>query len=173
MMLMTMTSTNFRRSGPSSFRPYTSPDLSPRSPTAADDGRRQKRRHTAPSITYRISAGLVDTYRRVNPSFVWLPIQNPRRVLTKDPRPVGNNGYDNKACDMILTVGDILTTHKGHKFRVLDMLGQGTFGQVVKCRAEWFRTVDDATASDTDRMEDDEFYGMLPRMVAVKVTLNE
>jgi len=160
--------------------------------TAADDGRRQKRRHTAPSSTFKLSAGLVDTYRRVNPAFVWLPIQNPRRVLTKDPRPAGNNNYDNKACDMILTVGDVMNTPKGHKFRIVDLLGQGTFGQVVKCRAEWSRgptsaaataaaaaaaaaaeDVSSAAASDTDRMDEDDFFGMLPRMVAVKVVKNK
>jgi serine/threonine protein kinase len=159
---------NFRN-GPSSFSLYLRPDKSPRASPAVDDGRRQKRRHTTPSLTWKLSVGLVDTYRRVNPTFVWLPIQNPRRVLTKDPRPGGNNGFDNKTCDLILTVGDVLTA-KGNKFRVLDMLGQGTFGQVVKCRAEWSRGED--AASDTDRMEDEDAMAM-PRMVAVKVVKNK
>lgn len=48
-----------------------------------------------------------------------------------------NDGYDNEDSDYILYVNDILgseeTTHK-NRYLILDVLGQGTFGQVVKCQ---------------------------------------
>ncbi|KAJ2995354.1 dual specificity protein kinase yak1 [Globomyces sp. JEL0801] len=48
------------------------------------------------------------------------PINNPRRALTKPSAPVHNDGVDNQDYDYILYVNDIL--------------GSGTFGQVVKCQ---------------------------------------
>jgi dual specificity protein kinase YAK1 len=50
---------------------------------------------------------------------------------------VKNDGYDNEDSDYILYVNDILGSEEsGHKNRylILDVLGQGTFGQVVKCQ---------------------------------------
>ncbi|KAH9446240.1 hypothetical protein Pst134EB_024057 [Puccinia striiformis f. sp. tritici] len=105
---------------------------------------------------------LADTYRLVNPAFRYELSLNPRRVLTKPSKPAGNNGLDNEDSDYILYVNDILggspssssstTTDQnqlahdqnshlkpirsvaGHKYLILDVLGQGTFGQVVKCQ---------------------------------------
>ncbi|KAI9683094.1 MAG: dual specificity protein kinase yak1 [Trizodia sp. TS-e1964] len=49
-----------------------------------------------------------------------------------------NDGYDNEDSDYILYVNDILgseeTGHKRNRYLILDVLGQGTFGQVVKCQ---------------------------------------
>ncbi len=64
-----------------------------------------------------------------------------------------NDGYDNEDYDYILYVNDWLGTDDGHKcvylpisgrrcanrlsrvrYLILDILGQGTFGQVVKCQ---------------------------------------
>jgi dual specificity protein kinase YAK1 len=65
---------------------------------------------------------------------------------------VKNDGYDNEESDYILYVNDILGSEdSGHKYDfpysmecsdhqhrnrylILDVLGQGTFGQVVKCQ---------------------------------------
>jgi dual specificity protein kinase YAK1 len=50
---------------------------------------------------------------------------------------VKNDGFDNEDSDYILYVNDILGSEEtGHKNRylILDVLGQGTFGQVVKCQ---------------------------------------
>jgi dual specificity protein kinase YAK1 len=73
-------------------------------------------------------------------------------VLTKPSKPAHNDGYDNEDYDYILYVNDWLGTDDGHKYVVLgracsfysrvslgrylilDVLGQGTFGQVVKCQ---------------------------------------
>ncbi|KAK6543241.1 dual specificity protein kinase yak1 [Orbilia ellipsospora] len=77
------------------------------------------------------------TYRICNPNFKYESSRNPRRVLTKPSKGVKNDGYDNEDSDYILYVNDILGSEEaGHKNRylILDVLGQGTFGQVVKCQ---------------------------------------
>lgn len=75
-------------------------------------------------------------------------------MLTKPSKGVKNDGYDNEDSDYILYVNDILGSEEaGHKYGaafssrwntelmsrrnrylILDVLGQGTFGQVVKCQ---------------------------------------
>ncbi|KAI8442774.1 kinase-like domain-containing protein [Phakopsora pachyrhizi] len=97
---------------------------------------------------------LASTYRLINPNFRYELSLNPRRVLTKPSKPAGNNGMDNEDSDYILYVNDILGGSSsgdsnselaeaaasrggsggGHKYLILDVLGQGTFGQVVKCQ---------------------------------------
>lgn len=75
--------------------------------------------------------------------------------MTKPSKGVKNDGYDNEDSDYILYVNDILGSEEaGHKYvairssnyqaldidlsrnryLILDVLGQGTFGQVVKCQ---------------------------------------
>ncbi|RKO87190.1 kinase-like domain-containing protein, partial [Blyttiomyces helicus] len=73
------------------------------------------------------------TYVRCNPNFNYEPTRNPRRVLTKPSKPVHNDNYDNEEWDYILFVNDILGAPEGQQYQILDVLGQGTFGQVVKC----------------------------------------
>ena len=75
---------------------------------------------------------LPEFYSRCNPEFKWKNDANPRRVLTKPSVPALNNGYDNEDGDYILYVNDIIGTHI--QYTILDILGQGTFGQVVKCQ---------------------------------------
>ncbi|KAK5467543.1 dual specificity protein kinase yak1 [Exophiala xenobiotica] len=80
---------------------------------------------------------LPSTYRICNPNFKYESSRNPRRVLTKPSKGTKNDGYDNDDSDYILYVNDILGSEEaGHKNRylILDVLGQGTFGQVVKCQ---------------------------------------
>jgi dual specificity protein kinase YAK1 len=56
-------------------------------------------------------------------------------VLTKPSKPVYNDGADNEDWDYILYVNDVLGgEHGGDRYLILDVLGQGTFGQVVKCQ---------------------------------------
>ncbi|KAF2019673.1 kinase-like protein [Aaosphaeria arxii CBS 175.79] len=84
-----------------------------------------------------LTTHLPSTYRICNPSFKYESTRNPRRVLTKPSKGVKNDGYDNEDSDYILYVNDILGSEEsGHKNRylILDVLGQGTFGQVVKCQ---------------------------------------
>jgi dual specificity protein kinase YAK1 len=84
-----------------------------------------------------LTTHLPSTYRICNPGFKYESTRNPRRVLTKPSKGVKNDGYDNEDSDYILYVNDILGQEEsGHKNRylILDVLGQGTFGQVVKCQ---------------------------------------
>ncbi|PLN76932.1 dual-specificity tyrosine-phosphorylation regulated kinase [Aspergillus taichungensis] len=84
-----------------------------------------------------LTSYLPATYRICNPGFNYESSRNPRRVLTKPSKGVKNDGYDNEESDYILYVNDILGSEEaGHKNRylILDVLGQGTFGQVVKCQ---------------------------------------
>ncbi|KAG7717715.1 hypothetical protein KL949_002989 [Ogataea haglerorum] len=74
------------------------------------------------------------TYSMCRPEFDYKSSKNPRRVLTKPSHPKSNNGNDNEDDDYILYVNDILGTEESRKYMVLDLLGQGTFGQVVKCQ---------------------------------------
>ncbi|KAI0744060.1 kinase-like protein [Daedaleopsis nitida] len=82
----------------------------------------------------QLTTNLIDTYHICNPQFKYESTHNPRRVLTKPSKPSHNDGYDNEDYDYILYVNDWLGTDDGHKYLILDILGQGTFGQVVKCQ---------------------------------------
>ncbi|KAI9144308.1 kinase-like domain-containing protein, partial [Paraphysoderma sedebokerense] len=79
---------------------------------------------------------IVEVYSRCNPEFAYdRKSQNPRRVLTKPSKGTKNDGYDNDDNDYILYVNDILGNEEsGRKYMIIDVLGQGTFGQVVKCQ---------------------------------------
>ncbi|KAL4074245.1 kinase-like domain-containing protein [Scleroderma citrinum] len=83
----------------------------------------------------QLTTHIVETYHICNPQFRYESIHNPRRVLTKPSKPVHNDGYDNEDYDYILYVNDWLGSEDGHnRYLILDILGQGTFGQVVKCQ---------------------------------------
>ncbi|KAJ7703000.1 kinase-like domain-containing protein [Mycena rosella] len=82
----------------------------------------------------QLTTNLLDTYHICNPQFRYESAHNPRRVLTKPSKPAHNEGYDNDDYDYILYVNDWLGADDGHKYLILDILGQGTFGQVVKCQ---------------------------------------
>ncbi|CEI94957.1 Putative Dual-specificity tyrosine-(Y)-phosphorylation regulated kinase [Rhizopus microsporus] len=73
--------------------------------------KRQKNRSLIQSLTVHIK----EAYSDFNPSF------------TFDER------NDNENFDYILKVNEILGHDPNHQYRVIDLLGQGTFGQVVKC----------------------------------------
>lgn len=81
-----------------------------------------------------LTRGLITTYSLCSSDFQYKTSKNPRRVLTKPNEGVANNGYDNLNSDYILYVNDVLGTEQNRKYLVLDILGQGTFGQVVKCQ---------------------------------------
>ena len=77
---------------------------------------------------------LLHTFQQCNPDIQYSQSNNPRRVLTKPSVPLKNEGFDNEGNDYILYVNDVLGDKEGSKFIILDVLGSGTFGQVVKCR---------------------------------------
>jgi dual specificity protein kinase YAK1 len=77
---------------------------------------------------------LSTTYHICNPTFNYQSSKNPKRILTKPGEGKLNNGFDNENSDYILFVNDILGVEEQRRYLVLDVLGQGTFGQVVKCQ---------------------------------------
>ncbi|AQZ17249.1 YAK1 (YJL141C) [Zygosaccharomyces parabailii] len=81
-----------------------------------------------------LTKGLITTYSLCSPDFSYQTSKNPKRVLTKPSEGKFNGGYDNINSDYILYVNDVLGTEQNRKYLVLDILGQGTFGQVVKCQ---------------------------------------
>jgi dual specificity protein kinase YAK1 len=58
------------------------------------------------------------------------------RVLTKPYEPNRPQGHDNINDDLIVTTGDVFVSSLGMRYIVMDMLGQGTFGQVFKCTVQ-------------------------------------
>ena len=120
------------------FQPWRSAalllgEVSPRS----DDGMEIDRpAPSGPRPLAILTAQLTQCYERCNPvGFAYSDAQNPRRVLTKPSEPAGNEGFDNAHGDLILAVNDVLEAVTGagrNSFRVLDLLGAGTFGQVAR-----------------------------------------
>lgn len=81
-----------------------------------------------------LTKNLITTYSLCSPDFSYQTSKNPKRVLTKPSEAKCNSGYDNINSDYILYVNDVLGTEQNRRYLVLDILGQGTFGQVVKCQ---------------------------------------
>ncbi|KAG6833539.1 hypothetical protein H0H87_005190 [Tephrocybe sp. NHM501043] len=124
-----------QRRRPAGFRRVrTVHDLQPRTDVPIT-GRRMTSDGTYLSQPLRqLTTNILETYHICNPTFRYESTHNPRRVLTKPSKPAHNEGYDNDDYDYILYVNDWLGTEEGHKYLILDILGQGTFGQVVKCQ---------------------------------------
>ncbi|ORZ23312.1 kinase-like domain-containing protein [Absidia repens] len=85
---------------------------------------------TEQQLVQKLTVDLCQTYERCDSSFQYDPQLNPRRILTKPGSPHKNNGFDNHNSDYILYVNGTL----GAKYKVLELLGCGTFGQVAKCQ---------------------------------------
>jgi len=95
-----------------------------------------------------LTRDLLETIKGMNSDFHYKPKYTaPKRILTNPSLPRHNNGEDNENYDLILHVGDVLGSscagdqhdycwRHGSKYTVVEMLGRGTFGQVVKCRDE-------------------------------------
>ncbi|SCW03203.1 LAFE_0G05270g1_1 [Lachancea fermentati] len=81
-----------------------------------------------------LTESLITTYTLCSSEFSYQTSKNPKRVLTKPSEGKHNNGNDNVNSDYILYVNDVLGVEQNRKYLVLDILGQGTFGQVVKCQ---------------------------------------
>ncbi|CDR38934.1 CYFA0S02e08944g1_1 [Cyberlindnera fabianii] len=81
-----------------------------------------------------LTTDLCTTYSLCSPDFHYEVSKNPKRVLTKPSEGKSNDGLDNENDDYILYVNDVLGVQENRKYLVLDILGHGTFAQVVKCQ---------------------------------------
>ncbi|EDK43773.1 conserved hypothetical protein [Lodderomyces elongisporus NRRL YB-4239] len=123
-----------RRPAPKARKIYSKLDLAPKI-----HNQPKYRRCSVNSIhispVNALSVYLTESYSICQPQkFQYSKASNPKRVLTKPLEPKFNNGFDNEESDYILYVNDILGSEEGRKYMVLDLLGSGTFGQVVKCQ---------------------------------------
>lgn len=66
-------------------------------------------------MTGRLSAGLIDTFKRCHPGFQWSQALNPRRTLTMPCDGTANDGWDNDNADLILRVHDVLVAQHGNR----------------------------------------------------------
>uniref|UniRef100_A0A0D9W913 Protein kinase domain-containing protein n=1 Tax=Leersia perrieri TaxID=77586 RepID=A0A0D9W913_9ORYZ len=82
----------------------------------------------------RLTADIIQTFVRCNPEFKYSESLNPKIFLTNPSTPAHNDGLDNANWDLILYVNlELVNRTSNRRFIVKEMLGQGTFGQVVKC----------------------------------------
>lgn len=100
----------------------------------------KKRSHL--NLLGKLTVRIVDTFKHCNPRYNYQPvIMYPKRDLTYPSEGVLNNGYDNIDSDYILRVSDLIVTPEGKEYEILDLLGKGTFGQVVKCENKAIKEV--------------------------------
>lgn len=104
--------------------------LSPLSPTLVTAVAANK---SAASPLRLLTVQLAPLYSCCHPAFLYNPIHIRRRVLTNPAVPSATHPHDNCHGDYILRVGDRIG-EQDSCFVVLALLGQGTFGLVVKCR---------------------------------------
>jgi hypothetical protein len=88
-----------------------------------------------PPVLTMLTRQLVSTYQTCNPGHAFR-YKVPRRVLTQPKEATLNDGRDNCEANLICSVGDTLECPRG-TFSIIDLLGQGTFGQVFKCQVDW------------------------------------
>lgn len=119
---------------PKMMRVHNKSDLKPKNNSQPKYRRRSVNAiHISPANA--LSVYLTESFAMCQPQkFRYCKTSNPKRVLTKPSDPKYNNGCDNEDNDYILYVNDILGQEEGRKYVVLDLLGSGTFGQVVKCQ---------------------------------------
>jgi len=94
---------------------------------------RRKEELTHGNAIKALTVNLVTTYTDCSSEFRYTAATAPRRVLTKLSKGVHNQGYDNANHDYICRVGDKIVNPDGQTYELLERLGQGTFGQVLKC----------------------------------------
>ncbi|KAH7426157.1 hypothetical protein KP509_11G087000 [Ceratopteris richardii] len=97
-----------------------------------------------PSIVVKLTRDCIQTFKSCNISFSYSKDLDPKQYLTHPSVPFSNEGLDNENSDLILAVDDVLVNeHANVRFIVKEFLGQGTFGQVVKC---WIKEIDSFVA---------------------------
>ncbi|KAG2568525.1 hypothetical protein PVAP13_7NG322600 [Panicum virgatum] len=118
----------------------------------------------------RLTAGIIQTYQQCDPNFKYSDENNPKRFLTSPSIPAHNDGLDNANWDLILYVNlELVNKMSNRRFIVKDMLGQGTFGQVVKC---WDTETNDYVAVKVIKNQP-AFYHQAIMEVSLLRTLNQ
>lgn len=97
-------------------------------------GKREQGSRTHGDPLKALTINLVDTYAKCSPDFKYSLKTAPRRVLTKLSKGVHNNANDNAEHDYICRVGDQIANPDGQAYEILERLGHGSFGQVLKCQ---------------------------------------
>jgi dual specificity protein kinase YAK1 len=115
--------------------PKTSNSISPQTQPTFDFSKHPKEKppNRASLILYGVTTGILDTFKKCNPDFNYTPQSNPKRCLTNPPEGVLNNGYDNENNEYILYVSDIIKSPENEEYVIMELLGKGTFGQVIRC----------------------------------------
>ncbi|KAF8670254.1 hypothetical protein HU200_050787 [Digitaria exilis] len=122
------------------------------------------------SFVARLTAGIIQTYQQCDPKFKYTDDHNPKRYLTSPSIPAHNDGLDNANWDLILYVNlELVNKMSNRRFIVKEMLGQGTFGQVVKC---WDTETNDYVAVKVIKNQP-AFYHQAIMEVSLLRTLNQ
>ncbi|OBZ84447.1 Serine/threonine-protein kinase ppk15 [Choanephora cucurbitarum] len=85
-------------------------------------------------LVIRATVDYLNVIQKRNPYFRTERVFIPRRTLTNPRAPSKNHGFDNINDDYILRVKEVLGDVV--RYEILDLMGQGTFGQVVKCKTQ-------------------------------------
>jgi serine/threonine protein kinase len=80
-----------------------------------------------------LTNGIIKTFQKCNPRFTYDECHNPKRYLTFPSEGVYNDNYDNTENHYILCVNDKILSPEKEIYIILELLGKGTFGQVVRC----------------------------------------
>lgn len=80
------------------------------------------------SIIKQLTSHLAETYGECDPNYDYDDSKNPRRELTKVTEQLLNEGYDNSENDLLLNIKDVIISPDGVVYKVLDLVGAGTFG---------------------------------------------
>lgn len=103
-----------------------------REPVLAGDTSKSRSSNANP--LRRLTENLIDSLKICNPSFKMVE-KIPRRVLTHPSEPHPTCPDDNVEHNLICRVHDELhDSEDGETYKVVDLLGTGTFGQVLRCR---------------------------------------
>ena len=84
------------------------------------------------------------------------------KCLTTPPEPASNNGRDNEHSDLIMRIGDsLIAASSGRRYVIEDLLGSGTFGQVVRATAVPWQPAGSGTSSSSPAAPSSSASGLL------------
>ena len=95
-----------------------------------------ERRRSSESLLLRSTVALSTTFSRcgtMHNGTSGTPQEQKSLVITVPSLGITNGGLDNENCDLIIHVDDVFKSSCGYNYKVVDLLGQGTFGQVARC----------------------------------------